>query len=133
VRAAYLDREIVLARPNCVSNFTDLQEVLSTGQAGRLSYYVFDLLHLDGHGFAGLPLIQRKRALQGLLASLPNGGPVHYSEHLVGNGPAAFRHACGLGLEGIVSKLAQAPYRSGPKRRVAISNRSWLAITKTAS
>jgi ATP-dependent DNA ligase len=44
----------------------------------RLSYYVFDLLHLDGHDLTRLPLVQRKRALQGLLASMPEDGPVYY-------------------------------------------------------
>jgi bifunctional non-homologous end joining protein LigD len=67
--------------------------------------HLFDLLHLDGHDLTKVPLVARKRALQGLLASLGTDGPIRYSEHLVGNGPAAFKHPCGLGLEGIVSKL----------------------------
>jgi bifunctional non-homologous end joining protein LigD len=124
VKATYLDGEIVAVRPDGVSSFADLQEALSTGQAGRLSYYVFDLLHLDGHDLTRLPLIQRKRALQGLLANMPKERPVYYSEHLVGNGPAAFRHACELGLEGIVSKLAEAPYHPGRER----SGQDWLKV-----
>jgi bifunctional non-homologous end joining protein LigD len=124
VRATYIDGEIVVVRPDGVSSFADLQEALSTGQAGRLSYYAFDLLHLDGRDLTRLPLVQRKQALQGLLVSMPKDAPVHYSEHLVGNGPAAFRHACGLGLEGIVSKLAQAPYRSGRGR----GGQDWLKV-----
>jgi hypothetical protein len=73
--------------------------------APQLAMHLFDLLHLDGHDLTKVPLVARKRALQGLLASLGTDGPIRYSEHLVGNGPAAFKHPCGLGLEGIVSKL----------------------------
>jgi bifunctional non-homologous end joining protein LigD len=99
VRAAYLDGEIAVVRADSVSSFADLQEALSLGQAGRLSYYGFDLLHLDGHDLTKASLIQRKRALQAILATLPEQGPVHYSDHVIGNG--------------IVSKLTEAPYRSG--------------------
>jgi bifunctional non-homologous end joining protein LigD len=60
-----------------------------------------------------LPLMQRKEALESLLARLPKRSPVRYSEHVVGGGPAFFRNACKLHLEGIVSKLATSPYRFG--------------------
>ena len=52
-RAAYLDGEMVVLGKDGVSSFADLQDALSTGQSGRLSYYVFDLLHLDGHDLLG--------------------------------------------------------------------------------
>jgi bifunctional non-homologous end joining protein LigD len=48
-----------------------------------------------------------------LLARLPKGGPVRYSDHVVGQGPKFFAQACKLHLEGIVSKLATARYRPG--------------------
>jgi bifunctional non-homologous end joining protein LigD len=94
------------------------------GQADRLSYYVFDLLHLDGRDLTCLPLVQRKRALQGVLVGLPELTRVHYTDHVIGNGPTFFRHACDLGLEGIVSKLAQAPYGSGRGR----GGQGWLKV-----
>ena len=78
-----------------------------------LVYYAFDLLHLDGRDLMPLPLVQRKEALGALLAGLPKGSPVRCSEHVVGGGPAFFRNACKLGLEGIASKLAASSYRSG--------------------
>jgi bifunctional non-homologous end joining protein LigD len=70
---------------------------------------------LAGHDLTGLPLLQRKQALESLMAELA-AGPVRYSEHVTGQGPEFFRHACELRLEGIVSKLANAPYRSGRGR-----------------
>jgi bifunctional non-homologous end joining protein LigD len=39
-----------------------------------------------------------------------------FNEHTAENGATVFRHACKLGLEGIVSKRLTAPYRSGPSR-----------------
>jgi len=122
VKTAYLDGEIVVIRPDGVSSFADLQETLSSGQASRLTYYAFDLLHLDGHDLTKAPLIQRKRTLQATLATLSVDSRVQYTEHLVGNGPAALRHACELGLEGIVSKLADGPYHSGRGR----AGQDWL-------
>ncbi len=121
VRAAYLDGEIVVVRPDGVSSFADLQEVLSLGQASRLTYSVFDLLHLDDHDLAGLPLVQRKQALETLMLGVPTGGPVRYSEHVIGQGSQFFRHACELRLEGTVSKLASGPYRSA-------GGRDWLKV-----
>jgi bifunctional non-homologous end joining protein LigD len=60
----------------------------------------------------GLPLVERKAKLDARLGKLKKSGPVRYSEHVVGQGPAFFKQACKLQLEGIVSKLASSVYRS---------------------
>ena len=60
------------------------------------------------------PLEQRKARLQKLLAKTPAG--IQYNEHIVGDGAAIFAHACKLGLEGIISKHRERPYRSGPSK-----------------
>jgi bifunctional non-homologous end joining protein LigD len=111
-RSAYLDGEIAVLGEDGVTSFAALQDALSRGQAQRLTYHVFDLLHLDGRDLTGLPLVERKALLQPLLAGLPKGGPVRYSDHVQGQGPAFFAQACKHKLEGIVSKRAAAPYRS---------------------
>jgi ATP-dependent DNA ligase len=41
---------------------------------------------------------------------------IRFNEHLIGDGPTVFEHVCRMGLEGIVSKRIDAPYRSGPSR-----------------
>jgi bifunctional non-homologous end joining protein LigD len=41
---------------------------------------------------------------------------IRFVEHLTGDGPTIFHHVCRMGLEGIVSKRTDAPYRSGPSR-----------------
>jgi bifunctional non-homologous end joining protein LigD len=112
-RGAYLDGEIAVLGPDGVTSFAALQDALSRGQAERLTYHVFDLLHLDGRDLTGLPLIERKALLAPLLAGLPKGGLVRYSDHVQGQGPAFFAEACKHRLEGIVAKRAAAAYRSG--------------------
>ena len=79
IRAAYLDGEIAVMGEDGVTSFAALQDALSRGQGGKLTYHIFDLLHLDGRNLTGLPLIERKALLPPLLAHLPKGGPVCYS------------------------------------------------------
>jgi bifunctional non-homologous end joining protein LigD len=112
IRAAYLDGGIAVLGEDGVTSFAALQDALSRGQAERLTYHVFDLLHLDGRDLTGLPVVERKQLLAPLIQRLPAGGPVRYSEHVQSQGPAFFPQACKLHLEGIVSKRAAAPYRS---------------------
>ena len=113
IRAAYLDGEIAVMGEDGVTSFAALQDGLSRGQGHRLTYHVFDLLHLDGRDLTGLPLVERKTLLEPLLAGLPKDGPVRYSSHVEGQGPKFFAQACKHHLEGIVAKRAAAPYRSG--------------------
>ena len=93
-RGAYLDGEIAVLGPDGVTSFAALQDALSRGQAERLTYHVFDLLHLDGRDLTGLPLIERKALLAPLIARLPKGGPIRYSDHVQGQGPAFFAQTC---------------------------------------
>src|SRR5690606_41318080 len=67
------------------------------------------------------PLIERKRLLQQLLARVPAGSPLLYSDHVVGHGDVFYKQACERGVEGIVSKLADAVYRSE-------RTRTWLKV-----
>jgi DNA ligase D-like protein (predicted ligase) len=70
-------------------------------------YYVFDLLHLDGQCTTALPLLWRKRLLR---KAFQFGGPLRYTPHRVEHGEAAYRAACTRGDEGVIAKLADAPY-----------------------
>ena len=84
-----------------------------TGVKARLVYYAFDMLYLDGFDLRGAHLIDRKRVLQALLADASGVQSIKYVDHISGDGAVVFAHACKLGLEGIVSKRADRPYRSG--------------------
>jgi bifunctional non-homologous end joining protein LigD len=73
--------------------------------------YAFDLIELDGDDLRREPLNVRKATLASLLARAASG--LRFNEHLEGDGPDLFHHACMLGLEGIVSKRKDSQYRSG--------------------
>jgi bifunctional non-homologous end joining protein LigD len=115
---AILDGEVVVIHEGR-TNFSELQAELAAGKQDRLVYYVFDLLWRDGD-LRKLPQVQRKQMLSDL-GENDIGLPVIYSEHLTGDGQEMFEHAAKLNFEGIVSKNAQAPYRSD-------RNEGWMKI-----
>jgi bifunctional non-homologous end joining protein LigD len=110
---ALIDGEIVVEDENGVSSFSGLQAALKDGARDRFVYCVFDLLHLDGNDLASRPLLERKRELQNLLNRADDLGPIRFSEHFAEDGALVYEQACNMQLEGIVSKRADAPYRSG--------------------
>ena len=113
-RAAYIDGEIAVVTAEGISDFGALQEALGRhGGSAELVYVAFDILHLDGRDLRALPLIERKAILEKLLAKLPKGSPVQFSHDIAGQGPEFFKAACQRHLEGIISKRATSPYRSG--------------------
>jgi bifunctional non-homologous end joining protein LigD len=110
---ATLDGELVVEGEDGVSSFSLLQQDLSAGRTDRMVYYVFDLLYLDGIDLRGVPLERRKVLLTKLLRRVPKNGPVRLSESFDQKGSVLLKHARQLGLEGIISKLRDAPYRAG--------------------
>jgi bifunctional non-homologous end joining protein LigD len=85
--------------------------------------YGFDLLELNGDDLRGQLLERRKAKLERLLTGRTG---VRLSEHIEGDGAIIFKHASKMGLEGIVSKRRDLPYRSG---RV----RSWINVKNPTS
>ncbi|MBC7736246.1 MAG: DNA ligase D, partial [Candidatus Saccharibacteria bacterium] len=108
---AVLDGEMLVETQAGMADFSALQADLSTGRSDRFVYYAFDLLYLDGYDLRPLMLTTRKDLLAQLLSD--QGGPLRYSTHFLDSGATVLRHACQLGLEGVVSKVKDAPYRSG--------------------
>jgi bifunctional non-homologous end joining protein LigD len=121
VKSALLDGEVVALAKDGTTSFAELQAAFQDGAAIALTYFVFDLLHLDGRNLRGMPLVERKSILARLLAGGSSYGALRLSEHLDGGASAVFRHACRLGAEGIVSKLASSRYSSG-------RGNSWLKL-----
>jgi bifunctional non-homologous end joining protein LigD len=74
----------------------------------------FDLIELDGTDLRRRPIEQRKAAVASLLPSTEFA--VRLCEHIEDDGPIVFKHACSMGLEGIVSKRKGSPWRSGRTR-----------------
>lgn len=105
--------------PSGITSFQALHNADAAG--GKLVYFVFDLLFLDGEDVAVLPLVQRKEKLQALIAKSGAGDAIKYVEHIVGDAARVFGEACKLGAEGIIVKDASAPYRPG-------RNTAWVKV-----
>ena len=95
-----------------MTDFERLRTALAGRGGSRSAFlFAFDLLELDGEDLRRHPWEIRRATLTGLLRKARPG--VRLSEHLNGDGETIFRHACGLGAEGIVAKRRDRPYRSG--------------------
>jgi bifunctional non-homologous end joining protein LigD len=108
---AILDGELVVLAPNGTTNFADLQAAFQEGVRKSLTYFAFDLLHLNGHNLRGLPLVERKNLLEQLLKNA--GEYLRFSEHLEASAEDVFQKACEFHAEGIVCKRASSRYFSG--------------------
>jgi ATP-dependent DNA ligase len=111
-RSAVLDGEVIVQDEKDRSDLDALYQAMAE-EPHRLLYFAFDLLHLDGADLRSRPLIERKGMLEELIGVANPYGAVHSSEHFEGDGAVLFRAAEQMGLEGIVSKRASSPYRSG--------------------
>jgi len=113
-----LDGELVVLAESGHPSFNRLQARAKLGarEAKRAAIeapatlYVFDLLAFGGYDLRKLPLVKRKEILQKVL---PQTGPLRYSEHFEKNGEALYEQVVKLGLEGIMAKKADSPYRNG--------------------
>src|SRR6184192_1803361 len=72
--------------------------------------YVFDLLAFEGYDLRPLSLEQRKALLEQIV---PRVGPLKYLSHFEKDGEALYQQVVKMGLEGIVAKQADSPYRAG--------------------
>ena len=125
VESAMLDGEVVVLTPSGATSFQLLQRAFQEGERHPLYYFIFDLLHLDGHSLRDQQLTTRREVLQKILdrSSLKNAEDsfIRFSEDLDVSGQEMFAKACKLGAEGIVSKQVTAAYTSG-------RSNSWLKI-----
>ncbi len=107
-----LDGEVVVLAADGTTNFADLQASFQEGATNPLTYFCFDLLHLNGRDTRELSLLRRKEMLAEVLAG-GDGDSVRLSEHIETSGAVMFKKACELHAEGIISKRSQEPYKSG--------------------
>ncbi|RVI53167.1 DNA ligase D [Sinorhizobium meliloti] len=107
-----MDGEVTVFGKTGLPDFQALRRELAKRSSPNLTFQAFDLLHLDGYDLRRVPLIERKRVLRELIGDA--AGTIAYVDYLeLEEGEPVYRHACKMGLEGIVSKRKDAPYRSG--------------------
>ncbi|HEX6071767.1 MAG TPA: DNA ligase D [Sphingomicrobium sp.] len=114
-----IDGEAVAIDDKGKPSFQLLQSTLKERHGANLVFYAFDLLVDRGEDIRKLPTIERKERLSALLKGVP--APILYGDHVVGRGEDLFREVCKQGGEGVISKKADAPYRS-------TRTRDWLKI-----
>src|SRR5215470_3360444 len=107
-RSCIIDGEAVACDDNGVASF-DLVRHHRANES--IFLYAFDLIELNGDDLRRDPLEVRKATLRSMLAKAALG--LRFNEHIEGDGPTIFAHACKMGLEGIVSKRKDSAYRSG--------------------
>jgi bifunctional non-homologous end joining protein LigD len=128
-QSAVIDAELVFPAATGAPDVAGLRAAFVGGRQDELAVFAFDLMHRDGADLTDLPLAERRRRLERLLA---------HSEvsclHLVRcfeDGAALFIAAEQHGFEGIVSKRQASPYRSGPSRDwVKVKTAAWRAANR---
>ena len=117
-----IDGEAVILGVDGISDFNALH---SGKYNDQVQLYAFDMLAGDGDDMRSLPLSMRKANLARLLARRPEGifvAPFEQGEI----GPDLFQAACKFGLEGLVSKRRDRPYRAGRSPH-------WIKVKNSAS
>jgi bifunctional non-homologous end joining protein LigD len=107
-RSIIIDGEAVACDDNGVASFDLIRHHRANGS---VFLYAFDLIELNGDDLRRDPLEVRKATLVSVVAKARPG--IRFNEHIEGDGPTVFAHACKLGLKGIVSKRKDSAYRSG--------------------
>jgi len=110
-----LDGEVCAVDKKGVPDFAGLLEALSSKKTDKLIYFAFDILWGAGEDLRPFPQEGRKRVLSDLVGRLGKKARarIHFLEDLVGDGHTAWKAAAEIGLEGIVSKRLDGPYKSG--------------------
>lgn len=120
-----IDGEIVSLNEKGISDFELLQgrinlqemdKVSLRGKKIHISYYLFDLMYVDGYDVRQLPLDVRKQILKNLFTY---NKTIHYSKETIGKGVELFKKACKLGWEGIIAKRIEGAY-------IGKRSRDWL-------
>ncbi|RWM86471.1 MAG: DNA ligase [Mesorhizobium sp.] len=106
-----LDGEVIAPDPDGRPNFHEMHSRMAWN-AELLAFVAFDILHRDGQDLRSLPAVERKAILWDLVK--PAEGIVQYSQHVEGGGAEFYAAVEKMGLEGMVSKRRNSPYRSGP-------------------
>src|SRR5215467_11843230 len=127
-RSCIIDGEAVACDDNGVASFDLVRHHRAND---KIFLYAFDLIELNGDDLRRDPLEVRKATLASMVAKASSG--IRINEHIEGDGPTVFAHACKMGLEGIVSKRKDSAYRSGRSPDwLKMKNPTCAAVTREA-
>lgn len=124
VEAAVIDAEAVMIGTDGISDFFAIHSALAAKRAPDAFLYAFDLLHLDGQDLRELPLDERRLLLEDLLLRADELEAIRFTETIDGDPDEILVAVCRMGLEGVVAKRQDAPYRSG-------ASKTWLKVKCT--
>lgn len=114
VANAIFDGEAVVEDKNGISDFVALQQALKANKTESVIFYVFDLLHLNGHSLQNVPLIKRKAVLENVIAAANDIGKLRFSAHFeCRDAEKLMNLLCRLSAEGLISKRIEKPYHGG--------------------
>jgi bifunctional non-homologous end joining protein LigD len=105
--SAIIDGEVVVPAADGTTDFSVLQNELK-GKSTRIVLVAFDVLYLNGRDLRKLPLVERKAILKKLIEKTP----IQFSGSFELDGQEMLKHACRVGLEGVVSKVRDSRYPS---------------------
>jgi len=107
----WYDGEIVVFNDAGLPDFGALQRSLENERTSSVVFYLFDLPYLGGHDLRAAPLVARRAVLERLLQDRPSDA-VRFSAVFEESAASVLTSACRLGLEGVIAKRKDAPYRS---------------------
>ena len=97
--------------PNGVPDFNALQNAFDQRGTEAITYFIFHVLYFNGRDLRGLEFRQRRELLEALFAG-HDQGRVRLAQTFAADGPSVLQSACKMGLEGVIAKKVNAPYRS---------------------
>jgi bifunctional non-homologous end joining protein LigD len=111
VESAWVDGEVVVMGDNGISDFNALQNAFDKSATEGITYFVFDLLYLNGKDLRLLEYRQRRSLLEAMLLVYRNDR-VRLSQTFDADGASVLQSACKMGLEGVIAKRLNARYAS---------------------
>jgi len=123
VETAWLDGEVVVLGEGGIPDFNALQNAFDNRGTEAITYFVFDLLYLNGRDLCGLEFRQRRELLEALFAG-HDQWRVRLAQTFATDGRNVLQSACKMGLEGVIAKKVNAPYRSARSDACVVRNKS---------
>ncbi len=122
ISSAVLDGEVVVLNEKGVSTFSQLQKNLSFEIGKGYTYFVFDLIYLEGHDLRSAPLLARKEILKNLILKKISHRStkslvIRFSSHMIDHGQKIYQASCKRQIEGVISKRVDSTYESGRSKQ----------------